>query len=75
MMFCMNHKIPIDFFDSKGKQYATVLNPVFLDETLWSKQVSLPLERKVKLASQIIVGKLKNQLNLIKYYHKYHKIY
>ena len=73
MMFCMNHKIPIDFFDSKGKQYATVLNPVFLDETLWSKQVSLPLERKVKLASQIIVGKLKNQLNLIKYYHKYHK--
>ena len=68
MMFCMNHKIPIDFFDSKGKQYATVLNPVFLDETLWSKQVSLPLERKVKLASQIIVGKLKNQLNLIKYY-------
>lgn len=73
MMYCMNHKIPIDFFDSKGKQYATVLNPVFLDETLWSKQVSLPLERKVRLASQIIVGKLKNQLNLIKYYHKYHK--
>ena len=30
MMFCMNHKIPIDFFDSKGKQYATVLNPVFM---------------------------------------------
>ncbi|WP_455584481.1 CRISPR-associated endonuclease Cas1 [Bacteroides sp.] len=73
MMFCMDHKIPIDFFDGKGKQYATVLNPVFLDETLWSKQASLTLDRKVKLASQIIVGKLKNQLNLIKYYHKYHK--
>lgn len=73
LMFCMDHKIPIDFFDGKGKQYASVLNPVFLDETLWSKQIGLPLERKVELASQIIVGKLKNQLNLIKYYHKYHK--
>lgn len=73
MMFCMERKIPIDFFDGKGKQYGTVLNPVFLDETLWSKQVNLPLERKVKLATKIIVGKLKNQLNLIKYYHKYHK--
>lgn len=73
LMFCMDHKIPIDFFDVKGKQYASVLNPVFLDETLWNKQAVLPLEQKVELASQIIVGKLKNQQNLIKYYHKYHK--
>ena len=51
----------------------TVLNPVFLDGTLWNKQVELPLEQKIKLATQIIIGKLKNQLNLIKYYHKYHK--
>ena len=48
-------------------------NPVFLDVTLWNKQVELPLEQKIKLATQIIIGKLKNQLNLIKYYHKYHK--
>ncbi|UVV77258.1 CRISPR-associated endonuclease Cas1 [Bacteroides fragilis] len=71
--YCMNHKIPIDFFDGRGKQYGTVLNPVFLDGTLWNKQVELPLETKIKLATQIIIGKLKNQLNLIKYYHKYHK--
>lgn len=71
--YCMNHKIPIDFFDGRGKQYGTVLNPVFLDVTLWNKQVELPLEQKIKLATQIIIGKLKNQLNLIKYYHKYHK--
>ncbi len=71
--YCMNHKIPIDFFDGRGKQYSTVLNPVFLDGTLWNKQVELPLEQKIKLATQIIIGKLKNQLNLIKYYHKYHK--
>lgn len=73
LMFCMDHKIPIDFFDGKGKQYASVLSPVFIDETLWGKQFQLPLERKVELASQIIIGKLKNQQNLIKYYHKYHK--
>ena len=71
--YCMNHTIPIDFFDGRGKQYGTVLNPVFLDGTLWNKQVELPLEQKIKLATQIIIGKLKNQLNLIKYYHKYHK--
>ena len=40
---------------------------------MWNKQVELPLEQKIKLATQIIIGKLKNQLNLIKYYHKYHK--
>lgn len=73
LMFCMNRKIPIDFFDGKGAQYASVLTPQFVDGTLWTQQSQLPLARKVELASQIIIGKMKNQLNLIKYYHKYHK--
>ena len=73
LMFCMSHKIPIDFFDGKGKQYASVLTPQFIDDTLWSKQIQLPLPKKVKLASLIITAKMKNQLNLIKYYYKYHK--
>lgn len=73
LMYCMTHKIPIDFFDNKGIQYASVLSPQFIDETLWNKQVQLPLHKKAELASLIIVGKLKNQLNLVKYYHKYHK--
>lgn len=73
LMYCMEHKIPIDFFDSKGKQYASVLTPIFVEDALWSKQVELPLERRVKLASSIVYGKLKNQQNLIKYYYKYHK--
>lgn len=73
LMFCMNRKIPIDFFDGKGTQYASVLTPQFVDGTLWTQQSQLPLARKVELASQIIIGKMKNQLNLIKYYHKYHK--
>jgi CRISPR-associated endonuclease Cas1 len=33
----------------------------------------LSVEQKVALAGRIILGKLKNQENLIKYYHKYHK--
>jgi len=73
LMYCANNKIPIDFFDAKGKQYASVLSPVFVDNSLWTKQVQLPLSRKVMLASAIVTGKLKNQQNLIKYYHKYHK--
>lgn len=73
LMFCMARKIPIDFFDGKGTQYASVLSPQFIDGSLWNKQAQLPLKRKVKLASLIIIGKMKNQLNLIKYYHKYHK--
>lgn len=73
IMYCMSHKIPIDFFSPKGVQYASILSPQFVDETLWNKQAVLPLEKKVQLASSIIVGKMKNQLNLVKYYHKYHK--
>lgn len=73
LMYCATNKIPIDFFDGKGKQYASVLSPVYVDNSLWSKQVELPLDKKVALASAIVIGKLKNQLNLIKYYHKYHK--
>ncbi len=33
----------------------------------------LPLAQKSKLAATLIYGKLKNQQNLIKYFHKYHK--
>ena len=33
----------------------------------------MPLKKRSDLASKIIYGKLKNQLNLIKYYHKYYK--
>lgn len=73
LMYCMQHKIPIDFFNNRGVQYASVLSPQFIDDALWRKQAQLPLERKVRLASAIIVGKMKNQLNLVKYYHKYHK--
>lgn len=71
--FCMENRIPIDFFDASGKYYASVLSPVFVEESLWQRQTAMFLEEKACLASRIIYGKMKNQLHLIKYFHKYHK--
>lgn len=44
-----------------------------METTLWQRQASLANADRVSLAKRIIAGKLRNQLNLIKYYHKYHK--
>lgn len=73
MMHCIRHQIPIDFFDVNGKHCASVLAPVSIDKLLWQKQASLPDEKSNQLAARILLSKIKNQQNLIKYYHKYHK--
>ena len=73
IQYCMKNKIPIDFFDCRGKHYGSVLNPAFVECTLWENQARLEEEKRCFLAAKIIYGKLKNQLNLIKYFHKYHK--
>ena len=44
-----------------------------METTLWQKQAAMTDEDRMNLAKRIIEGKLRNQLNLIKYYHKYHK--
>jgi CRISPR-associated endonuclease Cas1 len=69
----MEQNIALDFFDSHGKHCASLMSPVSMDGMLWQQQSLLPMERKVTLAGRIILGKLKNQENLIKYYYKYHK--
>lgn len=74
IQYCMRKKIPIDFFDGGGKHYGSILSPAYMENTLWEKQALLSVERKTYLAKRIIYGKLKNQLNLIKYFHKYHKV-
>lgn len=74
IQYCMRKKIPVDFFDGSGKHYGSILSPAYMDNTLWEKQASLSTVRKSYLAIKIIYGKLKNQLNLIKYFHKYHKV-
>lgn len=71
--FCMVKNIPIDFFDSHSLHIASIVSPKFLQTTHWDMQSRLSLEKRVLIAKKIIVGKLRNQLNLIKYFHKYHK--
>lgn len=69
---CMENKIPIDFFDTKGKLTASILTPKYMDATHWLSQATLPEERRFPLAQKILYGKIKNQSNLIKYFGKYH---
>lgn len=71
--YCMQNKISIDFFPGNGQHTASILSTTMTKINLWEKQVEMSLEQKAKLAGKIIYGKLKNQLNLIKYFHKYHK--
>lgn len=71
--YCMERQIPVDFFDNRGKHCASILSPRFLHNSLWQKQAAMPPIKKATLAIKIIEAKIRNQLNLIKYYHKYHK--
>ncbi|WP_455961974.1 CRISPR-associated endonuclease Cas1 [Bacteroides bouchesdurhonensis] len=71
--YCMNNKLPIDFFDVHGIHIGSFLSPKFMEETLWETQALASVELRGRLALDIITGKLKNQFNLIKYFHKYHK--
>lgn len=71
--YCMDNRIGIDFFTGKGQHYASVLSDKYLQTSLWKKQVSMGEELRHELATKIILAKLKNQFNLIKYFHKYHK--
>lgn len=73
IQYCMKNKIPVDFFDRQGKHYGSILTPGFVECTLWESQARMEDDKRCFLAAKIIYGKLKNQLNLIKYFHKYHK--
>ena len=71
--YCMQNQIPIDFFDRQNKHVGSIVSPHFLQTTLWDAQHKLSDERSFDIGRRIIIGKLSNQVNLIKYYSKYHK--
>ena len=71
--YCMERKIPIDFFDHQGKHIGSIMTPKFIQSTLWAKQCSASSSLKNTLALGIIERKVKNQHALLKYYNKYHK--
>lgn len=71
--YCMNHNIPIDFFDNKGIHLGSVISSKFLQNTLWNKQASADILLKNTIALSIVEGKIKNQHVLLKYFNKYHQ--
>lgn len=73
IVYCMQNSIGIDFFSGTGKHEASVLSNAMLQSSLWKSQADMTDVKKLKLAKSIIQGKLRNQLNLVKYFHKYHK--
>lgn len=73
LSFLLENKIPLDFFGPKGKHLGSFLSASSFQCTLWRSQAGASQEARDKLATLIIDGKLSNQLNLLKYFHKYHK--
>lgn len=71
--YCMQNRIPVDFFTTTGQHCACIMSNSLMHTSLWQKQALMPSQQRAILAKKIIYGKLKNQLNLIKYFHKYHK--
>ena len=71
--FCMERRVPIDFFDHRGKHLASIITPKQIQCSLWACQSAADTTLKNEIALAIIEGKLKNQYALLKYYHKYHK--
>ena len=71
--YCMERKIPIDFFDHQGKHIGSIMTPKYIQSTLWAKQSAASALLKNSIALGIIEGKVKNQHALLKYFNKYHK--
>lgn len=71
---CSENRIPIDFIGFNGLPYARLSIPSYPDAAIGIAQLkALESGLGVSLIKQIVSGKLKNQLSLIKYYHKYRK--
>ena len=71
--FCMNRKIPIDFFDAQGTHLGSIISSKYMQNTLWAKQAAADVSLRNTIALGIIEGKIKNQHALLKYFNKYHK--
>lgn len=71
--YCSKKDIGIDFFGEHCKHLASLLSPSFMNYQLWKIQILMPDESSILIAKSIISGKIKNQINLCKYFSKYHK--
>lgn len=71
--FCMQNNIGIDYFNNFGKHIGSIMSMRYIHTSLWTKQANMSQSCKCMLAISIIIGKIRNQMNLVKYFHKYHK--
>ena len=71
--YCLFNKISIDFFNPYGGHTGSILSNRYIESTHWNQQACCGNIKRRTLAKLIIHGKLKNQLYLVKYFHKYHK--
>lgn len=71
--FCLNRRIPIDFFDAQGTHLGSIISSRYMQNTLWGMQANAEIIKKNEIALGIIEGKIKNQHALLKYFNKYHK--
>jgi CRISPR-associated protein Cas1 len=71
---CARERVPIDFLDYHGEPLARLCTPLdSLGNTGLQQLRMLHDGSGLRLAKAFVYGKLKNQINLVKYYHKYRK--
>lgn len=71
--YTMKNRIPVDIFTRQGKHLGAFVPSSATQCTHWHKQAEASTEVRNTLAIKILEGKIANQFNLIKYFHKYHK--
>ncbi len=71
---CTEKSIPIHFLTPDGKPYALIYSPLYPTLDLGLDQLNACRGAKgMDIAKRFVLGKLKNQVNLIKYCSKYRK--
>ena len=72
---CVEHGVQISFLTPSGKPFAKLVSPYLTGTVITRRQQLLAFfdKRSVALAKLFIEGKLKNQVNVLKYFAKYRK--
>lgn len=73
LKYLIGNKIPLDIYGVQGKYIGSFISASSLQCSMWRCQMEAPKVIRNKLAALILDGKMSNQLNLVKYFHKYHK--
>lgn len=72
---CVERGIPVTFLDFSGKPYAKVVSPALTATVKTRREQLLAFydERGVEIVRRFAVGKIRNQINLLRYFGKYRK--